>query len=241
MSVFLQLGSLRTFNSSNRQSQTLCIDTMAPRFLLVITVLILSHQPHLAHGEPSLECFDGPFESVLLDGCVDDCRSFETLEEAEQHCNALADCGGITKTAYGDSEAISLGVGLYEVRSGPGIQQQVGDTTWIKQDGCGNQGGRGSYGNGEYAGDSQRISGYDRAERWNESLEAVSDGYSRAVSQMFWMALFLCFCAALVFVSYRRGDQFTVDFVDNARERIKTFVQKRGPRINSGDGSYQSI
>lgn len=74
---------------------------------------------------------------MLLDGCVDDCRSFETLEEAEEHCNALqAHCGGITKTAYGDQEAISLGVGLYEVRSGPGIEQQTGDATWIKQEGC---------------------------------------------------------------------------------------------------------
>lgn len=43
--------------------------------------------------------YDGPFESVLLDGCVDDCRSFETLPEAEAHCNTLgASCGGITKS-----------------------------------------------------------------------------------------------------------------------------------------------
>jgi hypothetical protein len=90
----------------------------------------------------ALLCFDGPFEAVLLDGCVDDCRSFETLEEAEEHCNALGyECGGITKTAYGDEDAISLGVGLYEVRSGPGIEQQQGDMTWIKQDGCTEQAG----------------------------------------------------------------------------------------------------
>jgi len=42
-------------------------------------------------------------------------------------------CGGITKTAYGDEEAVSLGVGLYEVRAGPGIETAQGDHTWIKQ------------------------------------------------------------------------------------------------------------
>ena len=26
-------------------------------------------------GEDELDCYDGPFESVLLDGCTDDCRS----------------------------------------------------------------------------------------------------------------------------------------------------------------------
>ena len=42
-------------------------------------------------------------------------------------------CGGITKTSYGDAEAISLGVGLYEVRAGPGIETAAGDLSWIKQ------------------------------------------------------------------------------------------------------------
>jgi hypothetical protein len=91
----------------------------------------------VAADDHELDCYDGPFESVLLDGCVDDCRSFEHLQEAEEHCDNLgASCGGITKTAYGDDEAISLGVGLYEVRAGPGIEAAKGDTTWIKQEGC---------------------------------------------------------------------------------------------------------
>jgi len=67
--------------------------------------------------EAELDCYDGPFENVLLDGCVDDCQSFESLADAESHCNAVEGCGGITKTSYGDNEAISLGVGLYEVRA----------------------------------------------------------------------------------------------------------------------------
>jgi hypothetical protein len=61
--------------------------------------------------------FDACLFAVLLDGCVDDCKSFETLAEAEEYCTSLETCGGITKSAYGDQEAINLGVGLYEVRS----------------------------------------------------------------------------------------------------------------------------
>jgi hypothetical protein len=106
-----------------------------------IAAMVVGAQAQI-QDDHELQFFDGPFEAVLLDGCVDDCRSFETLEEAEEHCNALGyECGGITKTAYGDQDAISLGVGLYEVRSGPGIEQQEGDMTWIKQDGCAEQGG----------------------------------------------------------------------------------------------------
>ncbi|EKX38182.1 hypothetical protein GUITHDRAFT_115727 [Guillardia theta CCMP2712] len=90
----------------------------------------------VVNGERQLNCYDGPFASVLIHGCVDDCRSFETLQEAEHHCNRLPSCGGITKSAYGDHEAISLGVGLYEVRAGPAIGKAVGETSWIKQVNC---------------------------------------------------------------------------------------------------------
>jgi len=83
-----------------------------------------------------LNCYDGPFESVVLSGCVDSCRAFETLAEAEQHCNSIVECGGISKTAYGDQEAINMGVGLYEVREGPGLEASRGDLTWIKQVNC---------------------------------------------------------------------------------------------------------
>jgi hypothetical protein len=90
----------------------------------------------ITFAEDTIPCYDGPFDNgetytdfdfqpnniqlsffaVLLDGCVDDCKSFETLAEAEEHCTSLELCGGITKSAYGDQEAINLGVGLYEVR-----------------------------------------------------------------------------------------------------------------------------
>lgn len=162
--------------------------------------------PLLSHTKPFLNvtaralflALPGPFENVLLDGCVDDCKSFESLADAEAHCNSITlsvrpapphspplgrdaaclrrrrldcaapplppklqhlpvhtpilfgghvcvyvpltltrwnacSCGGITKTAYGDAEAVSLGVGLYEVRAGPGIETASGDNTWIKQ------------------------------------------------------------------------------------------------------------
>jgi hypothetical protein len=205
--------------------------------------------PAIVLGEEGLDCYDGPFESVLLDGCTDDCRSFETLQEAEDHCNSIQDCGGITKTAYGDEEAIHLGVGLYEVRSGPGIQQQVGDTTWIKQDGCGgprlSQGVAGAD-DGETATDRYgRLNNfnqmYEQQEDWNESLDGVADGYRKAFVQMFWMAMFLAVGAGAIFFSYRRGDQTTVEYVERAREKIGELMNKRGPRINESLGSYQSL
>ena len=166
---------------------------MVTRAILVAALAMICLPAIVVSGEDELNCYDGPFESVLLDGCTDDCRSFETLEEAEEHCNAIEDCGGITKTAYGDEEAIHLGVGLYEVRSGPGIQQQVGDTTWIKQDGCdrdsdsfpeGVEGADdGETYNGRYGNSFNQM--YEQQEEWNESLGGVADGYRRAFVQMF--------------------------------------------------------
>jgi len=45
--------------------------------LLLLSIAL----PRTAGQDSALVCYDGPFESVLLNGCVDDCRSFETLEE----------------------------------------------------------------------------------------------------------------------------------------------------------------
>jgi hypothetical protein len=104
-----------------------------------------------SEADHTLDCYDGPFDDAAMDGCVDgiarfchlqkkrgsetilpqtdmtsnvcnaECSAFETLKEAEEHCNSLADCNGIVKTAYGDPNALRLGVGLYEVRQGPEI------------------------------------------------------------------------------------------------------------------------
>ena len=223
------------------------------RGVLVAALVVLCFPALAVSGEEGLDCYDGPFESVLLDGCTDDCRSFETLQEAEDHCNAIEDCGGITKTAYGDEEAIHLGVGLYEVRSGPGIQQQVGDTTWIKQDGCGGDGGGASWPEGVAASDDGETARdrygrlnnfnqmYEEQQDWNESLDGVADGYRKAFVQMFWMAVFLAVGAGLIFFSYRRGDHMTVEYVERAREKIGEIMNKRGARINESNGSYQSL
>jgi hypothetical protein len=48
-----------------------------------LVVLLLVFLPLAAGQESALLCYDGPFESVLLNGCVDDCRSFETLAEVK--------------------------------------------------------------------------------------------------------------------------------------------------------------
>lgn len=51
---------------------------VVPGALLLLAMAL----PRTAGEDIALVCYDGPFESVLLNGCVDDCRSFETLEEA---------------------------------------------------------------------------------------------------------------------------------------------------------------
>jgi hypothetical protein len=56
---------------------------MQRTFILAMLVLAVGAQ------EAQLSCYDGPFENVLLDGCVDDCQSFETLADAENHCNTI--------------------------------------------------------------------------------------------------------------------------------------------------------
>jgi len=185
---------------------------------------------------------------------VDDCRSFETLEEAEEHCNALqVHCGGITKTAYGDQEAISLGVGLYEVRSGPGIEQQTGDATWIKQEGCdsGFQGGgvlpvdhQDEEDEEEETAEPDEDQGEDQWQyeeedrRWDDSMEQVGDAYRGAFVQIFWLAALLGLLAGGVYFSYKRGDQITIDYVDKAREKVEKFMRERGPR---NEGAYESL
>mmetsp|Transcript_1424 Transcript_1424/g.2530 ORF Transcript_1424/g.2530 Transcript_1424/m.2530 type:complete len:218 (+) Transcript_1424:122-775(+) len=211
----------------------------------VCFTLALFQLSHAQQDDHALDCYDGPFETVLLDGCVDDCRSFETLVEAEQHCNLLDyACGGITKTAYGDQDAINLGVGLYEVRSGPGIEQQVGDMTWIKQDGC--SAGQLPHPDAGYdqnlghpQGDWGQPNNYAYDQQWDQQMDNVGDAYTSAFVQMFWMAFILAVIAGAVFFSYKRGDQITVDYVDRFRERMGRFMQERGPRVN--EGSYESL
>ncbi|KAJ1483278.1 hypothetical protein T484DRAFT_1896272 [Baffinella frigidus] len=210
--------------------------TAARRAVLVLCVAgLVAGVRGQVQDDHALSCFDGPFEAVLLDGCVDDCRSFETLEEAEQHCNTLGyECGGITKTAYGDEDAISLGVGLYEVRSGPGIEQQQGDMTWIKQDGCTEQaGGTFPSSAGGYASDEN----YDA--RYTGQMDAVGSAYRNAVGQMVWMALFIGALGGAVFYSYRRGDRLTVQYVEKAREGVQQIIDRRGGRAS--DAAYQSL
>ena len=81
-------------------------------------------------------CFDGPFDNVGIEGCLGQCEDFDTLEEAQSSCLTAPDCSGVTLAAYGDNEAINAGIGLYELRQGPGLIKSHGDKTWIKQAWC---------------------------------------------------------------------------------------------------------
>ena len=51
-----------------------------------------------SHDSSGQYCFSysAPVQGQYLEGCVDECKSFETLDEAQSHCNSLDDCGGVT-------------------------------------------------------------------------------------------------------------------------------------------------
>ena len=39
--------------------------------------------------------YAGPFNDTLLSGCVDGCRTFNSLRAAQSHCEFLTGCGGV--------------------------------------------------------------------------------------------------------------------------------------------------
>lgn len=68
-----------------------------------------------AQGSTTCRSYSAPVQRQYLEGCVDECRSFETLQEAEDHCDRVADCGGVTHSLYGEGQAWHDGIGPYEV------------------------------------------------------------------------------------------------------------------------------
>jgi hypothetical protein len=62
--------------------------------------LVKDHEltPTTQMDEGSEYCFSysAPVQGQYLEGCVDECRSFQTLDEAEAQCNGIDDCGGVT-------------------------------------------------------------------------------------------------------------------------------------------------
>ena len=89
------------------------------------------------YGEETSEdmcySYSAPVEGQYLEGCIDECRSFQTLQEAEDHCDQILDCGGVTHSLYGEGQAWHDGVGPYEVRLGPALKaSQDGDISWVR-------------------------------------------------------------------------------------------------------------
>ena len=57
-------------------------------------------------GTAQCYTYSAPVQGQYLDGCVDECLSFETLQEAEDHCDTLPDCGGVSHSMYGEFQFI---------------------------------------------------------------------------------------------------------------------------------------
>ncbi len=81
--------------------------------------------------------YSAPVQGQYLEGCIDECRSFQTLQEAEDHCDEIPDCGGVSHSLYGEGQSWHDGVGPYEVRLGPALKEsQDGDISWVRIEVC---------------------------------------------------------------------------------------------------------
>jgi hypothetical protein len=97
--------------------------------------LVRNHELTPDAGAELEYCFSysAPVQGQYLEGCVDECRSFQTLDEAEAHCNSIDDCGGVTHSLYGEGQSWHEGNGPFEVRQGPTLKpSKDGDISWIR-------------------------------------------------------------------------------------------------------------
>jgi hypothetical protein len=173
------------------------------------------------------------------------------LEEAQTLCLSNPACSGVTHAAYGDDEAISAGIGLYELRRGPGLVKAPGDRTWIKQAWCKDA---------SNAYDSDHINNFGRQralalsepienkedeyendeDSWDYEMDQVGKAYSQVFFNMLYVASFLALAAAGIGLAYCSGDASTIAIVDGCAERVRSFLVQRGPRQNA-TSSYESL
>jgi hypothetical protein len=171
--------------------------------------------------------YSAPVQGQYLEGCVDECRSFQTLDEAEAYCNSINDCGGVTHSLYGEGQSWHEGTGPFEVRAGPTLKpSKDGDISWIRvEHAC-----------DEAADDS--LLDYSSLE------ESVQVADRSLMMSLVYLVGLLAGCSAAVYVAYVQGHERTVELVDDARDRLRQYVARRearrGPPL-SGQGAYQSL
>ena len=191
-------------------------------------------------------CFDGPFDNVGVEGCLGECEDYDTLEEAQSLCLSNLECSGVTLAVYGDREAIDAGVGLYELRQGPGLIKSHGDKTWIKQAWCkdalNDESGQNFAQQRALALDDpvRNDEEYEADEdSWDYSMDQVGRAYTSVFFNMLYVVAFLALAAAGIGLAYCSGDTSTIAIVDSCADRVRAFVLKRGPR--SATSSYESL
>jgi len=208
----------------------LCVRVLTDGWMLMkagITLRMVNSGQLRPEQEPSGELcrsYSAPVQSKYLEGCVDECRSFETLQEAENHCDRVEGCGGVTHSLYGEGQSWHEGVGPYEVRAGPALKvSQDGDISWVRiEHDCNDdsEGGFGSWG-GEYVTD---------VEQTETSL----------VTFVTWLVLFGGLFAAGVLFSYKKGHLVTVTYVDRARDALQKVVGRK-VKIPGASERYESL
>lgn len=169
--------------------------------------------------------YSAPVQGQYLEGCVDECRSFQTLDEAEAHCNSIDDCGGVTHSLYGEGQSWHEGNGPFEVRQGPTLKpSKDGDVSWIRvEHPC------------DEADDDLDFSSLE------ESVQVADRGLMMSVVYLVGL---LAGCSLAVYVAYIQGHERTIELVDDARDRLRQYLERREARRGAplaGQGSYQSL
>jgi hypothetical protein len=192
-------------------------------------------------------CFDGPFDNVGVEGCLGECEDYDTLEQAQTICLTTPGCDGVTLAAYGDDDAITAGIGLYELRQGPGLLKANGDKSWIKQAWCKDANeasinpGLHRHLNNDYLDSDQHNDEYESEEdSWDYNMEKVGEAYTSVFFNMLYVAGFLALAAAGIGIAYCSGDASTIAIVDSLTEKIRVFILKRGPQ-SANNSSYESL
>lgn len=185
----------------------------------------LTPEPQEAAAGELCRTFSAPVEGKYLEGCVDECRSFETLQQAQDHCDRVADCGGVTHSLYGEGQAWHDGRGPYEVRMGPALKSsRDGDMSWIRiEHDCADDthGGLGAW-QGDFA-------------------SSVEQAESSLISTITWMVIMGGLVGGAVLFSYKKGHPTTVSYVDRAHDEFQKVMGRTGVVLPGAGGAYESL
>jgi len=201
-----------------------------------------------APPEMVIPCYDGPFENAAMEGCLDDCRGYHTLKEAEKDCNTLKHrCNGIVQTNGPDEAKGIKNLVLYELRKGPEILDEQGGTMWVKQERCHFVQAGGKL---EEDKDEEYIEGDEEdgnvEQEWDDELNRhyglenerhdAGDFDDHPMIYLFILAVTI----GAGYWSYRRGHRITVSIVEFLRRTLSRLLNSKTSILGSRGGGAGS-